>query len=201
MLNPRAVLNSVVELVPLDLVRGPFIIGSVLTHIHESEFNEPTWAPGDLDISCRTYRQVDQVSLILGQHFKIKKAPRYSNDTYHSSYELFDGFDVNIAYSPIENFSAVDFVHKFSWATACAICTDGKDYVYHEHALEDIKNKTLRLTSPGLIDKINFFKDMGQLNYYQQILRPNDRRAYFKYLDRGYNDSDRSIESQLWGEI
>lgn len=201
MLNPRAVLNSVIELVPMDLVRGPFIVGSVLTHIHESAFNEPTWTPGDLDISCRTYRQVDQVSRILGQHFKIKKAPRYSNSTYHSSYELFDGFDVTVAYSPIENFSAVDFVHKFSWATACAISTDGKDYVYHEHALEDIKNKTIRLTSPGLINKINFYKSIGQFNYYRHVLRPGDQSSYDKYVARGYIDHNNAVRQELWREI
>jgi len=201
MLNPRAVLDSVTKLVPMDLIRGPFIIGSVLTYLYEAQYHEPTWTPADLDISCRTVRQVDQVAAQLGKVFKTIVAPKYSNSTYHASLALSPGFNVNVAHSGLENFNAHDSIHKFSWATVCAICTDGENYLYHEHAQEDIKNKTLRLTSPGLIDQINFFKNIGQLNYYQQILRPNDRRAYFKYLYRGYNDSDHSVESQLCGEI
>jgi hypothetical protein len=201
MLNPRAVLNSVIELVPMDLVRGPFIMGSVLTHIHESEYHEPTWAPADLDVGCRTICQVDRVSTLLGKKFKIIRAPRYSNTTYHASVELLPGFNVNINYSGLENFSATDSIHKFSWATACAICTDGKNYLYHEHTLEDIKNKTLRLTSPGLINEINFYKSIGQFNYYQQVIRPGEQLSYDKYVARGYIDHDNAVRQELWREI
>jgi len=201
MLNPRAVLGSVTELVPMDLVRGPFVIGSVLTHIHEAEHYEPNWTPGDLDIWCRTVRQVDQVAAQLGKVFKTIVAPKYSNSTYHASMELSTGFNANIAYSPLENFSADGYIHDFVWSTVLAICTDGKNYLYHEHAREDIKNKTLRLTSPGLINEINFYKSIGQFNYYQQVIRPGEQLSYDKYVARGYQDVDNKVYQQLFGEI
>jgi hypothetical protein len=201
MLNPREILDSVTELVPLDLVRGPFVMGSLLTHIHEAEHHEPTWTPRDLDISCRTVRQVDHAAAQLGKKFKIIKAPRYSNSTYHASLELLPGFNVNIAYSGLENFSADGYIHEFVWSTILAICTDGKKYLYHEHTLEDIKNKTLRLTSQGLIDEINFYKSIGQFNYYQQVIRPGEQLSYDKYVARGYTDPNNTVRQELWREI
>jgi hypothetical protein len=176
-------------------------MGSLLTHIIESRDSEPNWQPNDLDISCRTYRQVDQVSFILEKHFKTIWLPHYSGETYHSRYELFPGFHANVAYSPWENYSAEDCNHKFSWATLCASCTDGNTFLSHENTLEDIKHKILRLTSPGLIDKINFFKSIGQLGHYHLLKKNNHLRNYNKYIARGYTDLDGSVHRQLFGEI
>jgi hypothetical protein len=96
-------------------------------------------------------------------------------------------------YWTINDFQFQAFVHpvtvneRLSWAdfTVTAIASDGVNFLMQDNALEDIKNKILRIN----VDMIAVPGGLGDAN--SQLER------YTKYLNRGYRDIDNLIMERI----
>jgi len=174
--DSKQCLQDLVSLCEFDLVNGPYITGSFMTWLLETELNHatPTWLPDDLDICCTSEDQFQNVKQILQP---LATATKETNWLASSSmYWIINNFKYQAFVHPIsvqERLKIVDY-------TITAIAYDGQDYITNEYTLDDIKNKTIRLNK-------NIHKWPKDSIMYR----------YKKYLDRGYVDLNNTTLDQL----
>jgi len=172
----KHILEKLQKLVAFDLEKGPFITGSFLTHLIESEYRTPNWFPEDIDICCTSKEQFDKVKYVLEP---------LSTDT-----QVTNWLNTRSTYWTIDNIQFQAFIHpvsvqeRITWTdfSITSIASDGINFLMQDDTRDDIKNKILRYH-----DKIN--------EYPRPLASMKDR--YEKYISRGYTDPNNETLTKL----
>ena len=162
-----------------DLIAGPYIIGSYVTHLLESKFRDPTWVYSDIDIICRTDSQMQQL--------KVNLAP--ISDYYNEKERLVVSqmFDVH----PLQMIWVIDGVTvtasirdkpaseqiKTADYTISAAATDGTLVLASNDTITDIKDQVLNIQS------FDFNRRCNRKDAAEWIMS-----KYQTYVERGYVD-------------
>ena len=173
-------LQELASICKFDLVNGPYITGSFMTWLLETELNHaiPTWLPDDLDICCTNEDQFQNVKQILQPLATTTKETNWLASS--SMYWTINDFKYQAFVHPVsvtERLSIVDY-------TVTAIASDGVNFVNGKYTLDDIKNRTLRLN-----DNMNVWRNRQRLE--------SSIERYKKYIDRGYTD----VENTTWNKL
>jgi hypothetical protein len=176
--DSKQCLQELMSLCEFDLVNGPYITGSLLTHILE---NNPTWIPNDIDIICRTRFQFKEMV------DKFKNVG-FDREVYEMPFIVKLFKKQNIIQLITHDLTADDRV-KWAYLTMCAICTDGVTQIMSDTTLNDIKNKLMIENNDHLFGGLRH----PQFNF-------NYLRYYQKYIDRGYQDINNVIYNKLVNE-
>jgi hypothetical protein len=175
--DSKQCLQELVSLCEFDLVKGPYITGSLLTHILE---DNPTWIPNDIDIVCRTGIQFRNIL------HKFKNIG-YDREEYEMfSIKLFK--KQNRIQFIIHDITAED---RIKWAdlTLCAICTDGVTQIMSDTTQHDIQHKLMIENNGNLLNLSDPKFNLDKIGRYQ------------KYIDRGYRDINNVLYQRLVNEI
>ncbi len=115
--------------VDLDLLKGPYFIGSTLIHEAESFFNIPSWSPHDIDIVSRSFDQKDRILEIL-KNIGLKHYTKPQENTTCIDFTVYDA-------------SAQDYLKNNLKFSITKIARDKNNWLFSENCLEHIKNKKL----------------------------------------------------------
>jgi hypothetical protein len=181
--DSKQCLQELASLCEFDLVTGPYITGSLLTHILE---DNPTWIPNDIDIVCRNGFQFRNI------------VNKFKNIGYDR--EEYEPFTVKLYKKQnriqfiIHDITAED---RIKWAdlTMRSICSDGISYVMSDTTLNDIKNK-LMIENNGNFTKPIFPNTLESDLAWQK----NNVWKYQKYIDRGYQDINNILYNRIVNE-
>jgi hypothetical protein len=174
--DSKQCLQELASLCEFDLVNGPYITGSLLTHILE---DNPNWIPNDIDIVCRNGFQFRNI------------VNKFKNIGYNK--EEYEPFSIKLFKKQnriqfiIHDISAED---RIKWAdlTLCAICTDGVIQIMSDTTQHDIQHKLM-------IENNNHFPNLSDPRFnFNNLVR------YQKYIDRGYRDINNVIYNKLVNE-
>ena len=177
--DSKQCLQELASLCEFDLVNGPYITGSLLTHILE---DNPNWIPNDIDIICRTASQFKEIV----DKFKNIGFDKEKDEITFFSKRLFK--QQNEIQIILYNITAEDYV-KWADLTLCCICSDGVTQIMSATTLNDIQNKLMVENNGNL------------LNLSKAPFNLNKMRRYKKYIDRCYQDINNVIYNKLVNEI
>lgn len=159
-------LDYIKNLIVLNTETGPFLTGSFMTWLLETEHNHtPTWLPDDLDICCTSEDQFQTVKHTLEPLATITKETNWLG--HSGTYWTINDFKYQAFVHPVtvtERLNIVDY-------TVTAIASDGINFITAKNTLDDIKTRTLRLN-----DNIYAWPAESIMGRYK------------KYINRGYVD-------------
>jgi hypothetical protein len=174
--DSKQCLQDLVSLCAFDLVNGPYITGSLLTHILE---DDPNWIPNDIDVVCRNGFQFRNIVN------KFKNIG-YDREEYEPfSIKLFK--KQNRIQFIIHDISAED---RIKWAdlTLCAVCTDGVTQIMSDTTRHDIHHKLMIENNGNLLNLSDPKFNLDKIGRYQ------------KYIDRGYQDINNILYNRIVNE-
>lgn len=180
--------NSLTEHVEFDLVNGPYIIGSYVTHLLEGNFRNPSWKYNDIDIICRNESQM--------QHLKSILSPisgYYNEKERHVVSEMFgvhplqmiwviDGVTVTAS---IRDKPASEQIKTADYTIAAA-ATDGNLILASTDTIQHIKDQRL------CIQSFDFNRRCNRKDAAEWI-----KSKYDTYVSRGYVDKNGLVLTEL----
>ena len=171
--DSKQCLQELVSICNFDLVDGPYITGSLLTHTLE---DNPNWIPNDIDIVCRTGFQFRSI---------VNKFKNVGYDREeHEMFSIKLHKKHNRIQFIIHDLTAADRV-KWADLTLCAICSNGNNYIMSDETADDIKNKLMKENNGNLLNLSDPKFQLDKIGRYQ------------KYIDRGYQDINNSLYNRL----
>jgi hypothetical protein len=181
-------IQKLTDRIDFDLDKGPYIIGSYVTHLLEGNFRDASWVYGDIDIICRTENQM--------QHLKVNLTP--ISDYYNEKERqvVSQMFDVH----PLQMIWVIDGVTvtasirdkpaseqiKTADYTISAAATDGTLVLASSDTISDIKDQVLRIQS------FDFNRRCNRKDAAEWIMS-----KYKTYVSRGYADKNNLVLAEL----
>jgi len=182
----KTTLDHLLKVVEFDVLKGPYIVGSILTYQTELQFGDSEWTPNDIDIVARNEDQIKVIDAAL-------KNIALSSITINKGAPL-TTWDLGDNLSVAAIVHDVDATERVKWAdwTIAAFATDGKVVTTIAGAISDVKNRVLRENPFSKDEKLLGLQTAEIDNGSVSWMVPRYYR-YRKYQKRGYNDIDNKV--------
>ena len=186
--NERFMLEKLSSLISFDLINGPYIIGSAVTHSLAQSYYPPTWDPNDIDIICRNEEQMlllKEKLLPLSGYYNEKERTIVSQMFGVHPLQMIWVIDGITITASIRDHSAVEQIKTADY-TVTAAATDGKSYLASKQTLSDIRDKVLRELS------FDMNRKCAGTEAIEWIFE-----KYQTYISRGFIDKDNAAFNEL----
>jgi hypothetical protein len=181
-------IDKLSKLVNFDLITGPYIIGSYVTHQLAQLHNTVLWKPNDIDIICRTIEQMNELKstfLPISSYYNEKERTVVSQMFGVHPLQMIWVIDGITVTASIRDHAATDQIKTADY-TVTAAASDGNLYVASSQTLLDIQN--------GILRKLCF--DMNEKCIGAEATTWVFEK-YNSYVNRGFVDKDKAILKEL----
>ena len=181
-------LHKLTQLITFDLIEGPYVIGSYVTHCLAKQYGDVKWNPNDIDIICRNETQMYSLKdtfLPISGYYNEKQRTVVSEMFGVHPLQMIWVIDGVTITASIRDHPATEQIKTADY-TISAAATDGNFYLASEQTLLDIKDNILRELSFDMNKKCVGAEATDWVF-----------EKYQTYLSRGFIDKDNAALGKL----